>query len=210
MAIGIDIDEVLFPLLAPHCRFLNRKYNIHLEESQFSTYDFWDNPAYLDHGKRVTQKQATDDYYEFIKTPEFKRIEPYSGAVEAVSQLKELDSLIAVTSRQNELKNHTEMQLDYFFPQAFSKIVLGNRYANNSEPEISKIKLCKDNNTWLLLEDQKHYALEVSKFASVLLLDKYWNQGMPWDIPNIYKITGLADAPVIAKALYKKYNLGTK
>jgi len=207
MAIGIDIDEVLFPLLAPHCEFLNKKYNIHLEESQFKTYDFWENLAYLDDGERVSKEQATEDFYEFIATPEFRKIKPYPDAVKAVSELKNLDFLVAITSRQNELKNHTKWQLGYFFPKVFSDVVFGNKYAKNNSPEISKQKLCKDNDVKLLFEDNLHYALEVSKNAQVILFDKPWNQNCPINVSNIYKVKDWLDAPIIAKALYRKYNL---
>jgi len=205
MTIGIDIDEVLFPLVPKICKFLNKKHGISLAEKDFLSYDFWENPAYRINGVQATKQQAIEDFYEFIKNPEFRKIRPYPGAVKAVFELKKIDRLVAITSRQTELQNHTKWQMGYFFPKAFSNISFGNKYSKNSGPSITKRQLCRSNWVYLLLEDNLEYALEVSKDISVILFRKPWNSKFDsGSCNNIHPVENLEQAVEIAKSIYAR------
>lgn len=205
MAIGIDIDEVMFPLVPEICKFLNTKHSINLTEESFLNYDFWENPAYKINGIQATKKQAIEDCYEFTANHKFRKIRPCPGAAKAIFELKRLDNLIAITSRQTELKNHTKWQLGYFFPKAFSDIAFGNHYSKNSGPSITKRQLCRSNWVYLLLEDNLKYALEVSKDISVILFRKPWNSEFDsGSCNNIHPIENLEEAVKIAKNIYSR------
>jgi len=203
MAIGVDIDEVLFPLVPEMCKFLNKKHGLSLTEESFFSYDFWENLDYRINGVQATKQQAIEDFYEFITNHEFRKIRPYPGAAKAIFELKKLDCLIAITSRQDELQNHTKWQLGYFFPRAFADVVFGNHYSKNSGPSISKRQLCKENYVNLLLEDNLNYALEVAKDIPVILFRKSWNRGFnSRDCNNLHPVENLEEAVKIAKEIY--------
>lgn len=207
MPIGIDIDEVLFPLVRHICPFLNRKYGINLEESQFLSYRFEENPNYLINGVQATKHQAVDDFYEFIQTPEFKSIKPFPEAARAVYELKQLDWIIAVTSRQDELdlRDHTKWQLEHFFPKTFQDVVFGNQHAKNLSPSISKQQLCQENYVSLLLEDNLEYASAVSHDIPVILFRKFWNKDVDrMNAPNIHPVSGWDEVFPTAKSVLKK------
>ena len=205
MAIGIDIDEVLFPLVPEICKFLNKKHGISLSEESFISYDFWENPSYKINGVQANKQQAIEDFYEFIINPEFRKIRPYPGAAKAVFELKKLDRLVAITSRQTELQNHTKWQLGYFFPKAFSNIAFGNNYAKNSGPVITKRQLCRSNWVYLHLEDNLKYALEVSRDNLVILFKKPWNSEFDsGSCNNIHPVENLGEAVKIVKSIYSR------
>jgi uncharacterized HAD superfamily protein len=203
MAIGIDLDGVVFPIVPAVCEFLNKKHLLNLKEEDFVNYNFWENLAYQINGVQATEQQAKDDFYEFIKTHEFRKIRPYSGAIKGVYELRKLDWIISVTSRQNELQNHTRWQLGYFAPKAFSDIVFGNHYSNNSSPSISKQQLCRDNNVCLLMEDNLDYALEVSQDIPVILFRKPYNEKFnTLEGSNIRIVPNWEEAVIAAKEIY--------
>lgn len=167
MAIGIDLDEILFPFVPHLCGFLNFKYDLNLSEKDFFSYQFW--KVY-----NVPMQQTITDIDEFCETKAFKRIEPFPFAREGLKQLKELDDLAVVTSRNSFRKKHTENQIEHFFPGLFSKIVFGNAFSNHEE-ETTKRELCSKNNIWLMIEDCFSYALDISKDIPVIVPGKPWN-----------------------------------
>lgn len=202
MAIGIDLDEVVFPLVSKECKFLNKKYGINMSEQDFPSYKFWENSSYRINGVQATKQQTIDDFYEFIQTPEFRKIKPCPGAVKAIIELNKLDSLVAITSRQHELKEHTQWQLGYFFSGAFQDVIFGNHYSKNLSPTKSKRQMCRENNISLLLEDNWDYAYDVSQDFPVILFNKPWNENR--DSARIIRVSGWKKAVAEAKKIYRK------
>lgn len=168
MPIGVDLDEVLAPLIAHHCAFLNRKYGKSLAEADFCSYKFHEIYG-------VTLEQGVDDFYEFAQTPAYAEIEPYSEALAGVSELASLDELHVITSRQYFLQSHTCAWIHKHFKGKFSSIDFGNSFSKEGK-KTSKAELCNRNNIWLLIEDNEKYALEVSRDIPVILFDKPWNR----------------------------------
>lgn len=205
MAIGTDIDEVVFPLVRHECKFLNKKHNINLTEEDFTIYNFWEIPKYKINGVQATREQARDDFLEFSKTSDFRKIQPYGDARKAIFELSEIDFVVGVTSRQHELENHTRWQLGYYFRRAFSDVVFGNHHSSNSRPSVSKRELCKDNYIWLLFEDNLDYAKEVSADIPVILFKRPWNSSfVPTPGSNIHSVDNWEQAVPLAKKLYKR------
>jgi len=191
MVIGVDLDEVVWPLLKHHCLFLNQKYNLNLKESDFYTYKFWDIYG-------VTREKAIEDFYEFTETEFFRSIKPFNDSFEGLKELKKLDELVGVTSRQDYLQEHTRKEIKKYFPNIFSKIIFGNSLSKTGV-NISKRDICDGENVWLLLEDMRTYALEVSKDIPVILFDKYWNKDVEGD--NIIRAYNWEDITNIAREL---------
>lgn len=170
MPIGVDLDEVLAPLVHHHCSFLNTKYGKSLEEKDFLSYRFWEVYG-------CTREQAITDFYEFCETEEFRNIEPYPEAMAGVRELASVDSLHVITSRQDFLRKHTIAWIDKYFPGRFSGIDFGNSF-NKEGTKTRKRELCARNNIWLLIEDNATYAREVAVYIPVILVDRPWNQGV--------------------------------
>lgn len=181
MAIGIDVDDVLFPFVPHFCRFLNWKYGLNLSEKDIHSYQMW--KVY-----HVTMQQNLDDIGEFSETPAFRQITPYEHSIEGVKQLRELDSLLLITSRRIHFRKHTENQINYFFPGLFSSILLGNAFPQSGK-EVKKRELCNENSIWLMLEDCKSYALDISRDIPVIVPAKPWN--LEAHGSNIIRVSGM-------------------
>ncbi|MDP1728657.1 MAG: HAD hydrolase-like protein [archaeon] len=204
MAIGIDLDEVVFPCVEYFCKFLNKKHNINFKYKEVLTYNLSENAPYKIKGIQATKEQSIEDFYEFIETPEFKAIQPYPDAIEAISELRKLDFIVGITSRQNELQEHTRWQLNHFSPNLFSAIYFGNAYSKDkSKPQISKRELCKDHYVSLLLEDNARYALDVSQDIPVILFRRPWNTWLE-RADDIYPVANWQEAVITAQKIYKK------
>ena len=204
MAIGIDVDEVIFPLAEPLCIYLNRKHGINLELNQFKSYNFWENPHYKILGVQATKQQAIDDFHEYSETEEFKSIQPYPLARDWILELRGIDRLVAITSRQNKIQEDTMFNLGHYFPRLFEKARFGNHLSKDGKPEFSKLEMCREEKVRLMIEDNSFYAKQLSQYIPVILIDKPWNQDLPIDAPNIYRVKEGLDASIIAKALLKR------
>ncbi|MGD2072686.1 MAG: hypothetical protein PVG65_04270 [Candidatus Thorarchaeota archaeon] len=181
MAIGVDIDEVLVPMLEYHCQFLNRKHGLNLTKKDFYSYNFWE--VY-----NVTKKQAIEDFLEFAETEECEEMQPFLGALKGVDELKEFRELYVITSRQLGIKDMTDRWLDRHFPGRFSKRFFGNSYNLELGKTHSKLELCKKNNIEVMIEDSPKNASEVASEIPVVLFDKPWNQNVNGEL--IYRVYG--------------------
>jgi len=179
MRIGIDCDEVLFPLVENLCPFLNKKYQLNLNQSSFTTYQFWEH-------YNSTRDKAIDDFLEFTDSSEFSEIAPIRGAVKSIDELKKFGELYLVTSRQHSLRDKTESWIHRYFSGKFSKIIFGNSFSKTGA-KISKRDICHENSINTLLEDLPDYAKEVSLEIPVILFDKPWNQSAEC-LPNILRV----------------------
>ncbi|MEK6886165.1 MAG: hypothetical protein AABX17_04325 [Nanoarchaeota archaeon] len=195
MVIGVDCDEVIFPLLPSHCAFLNDKYALNLDWRKFTSYNFWEH-----YGK--TRGQAVQDFIEFTSTDEFMKVMPIEGSQEGIRELKKLDKLYIITSRTDNLKDKTNNWLEQHFQGIFSGVVFGNIFSNNGRKKISKRQLCSENNISLLLEDHWDYALDVSQDIPVVLFDKPWNQDKKDNSGRIIRVYSWKEAIEEARKFY--------
>lgn len=166
--IGVDLDEVLCPTLSQHCKFLNEKYSLKLKEDDFFSYEFYE--IYI-----VSQQQAINDFLKFTQTPLFNNLRPFPYAREFCFELKKLDDLCLITSRQNSLVNATNNFINTYFLGIFSKIAFGNLYSFNGERK-GKLQLCHENNCSLLIEDDPKHVIQVAKEIPVIMPRKPWNK----------------------------------
>jgi len=196
MKIGIDCDEVIFPLLPNHCKFLNAKYGLNLDWTKFTTYNFWEQYG-------GTRDQAVQDFKDFTFTEEFMRTLPIEGSLEGVRELKKLGELYLITSRTDNLADKTQKWLDMHFEGLFSKLVFGNTFSSGEYKKTSKRQLCRENNIRLLLEDHYDTALDVSQAIPVILFDKPWNHKYAKESKeNITRVKNWEQAVKVAKFIY--------
>jgi len=172
MAIGVDIDEILFPTRSYFGIFLNLKYNKNFsgEELQGQEYGF---EFYKIYG--LTKEQALKNFYEFARTVMFREMQPFPEALLGVIRLKRLRDLHIVSSRQEFLRNITEQQIERHFSGMFSAIHLGNLLSYEGS-STKKQAICMREGIELLVEDSPEQALEVSQAIPVVLFDKPWNR----------------------------------
>lgn len=190
--IGVDIDEILFPLKEPLYEYVGDRFNVKLD---------WRTPNY-DFGIELglPYEERVGLYYDFIKTEEYHKISPIEGAVEGVKALKEMGNLYAITSRQNFIRDHTQKSLDTYFPGMFSGLDMGNHH-NIHDPnnERTKLDMCLEKDIDLFVEDQTKYAVELDSKVPMILYDTPWNQGFEKD--NVYRAMNWTDVVDIAKGI---------
>ena len=192
--IAYDWDEVIAPLLGPHCNFLNKKYDLNLREEQFATYNWWDYyPATID--------QAIKDLDEFCATDEFKAIRPYPDAIKYLPELLEIDEGEIVSSRPEYLRQGMTETINLYFSGKIKNIYLDS-HLRERERGPSKRERCKMTGAGLIIEDVVKNAIDLSKDIPVILVDRPWNQNLDKNIrTNIYRSKNWKETIEIAKKL---------
>jgi len=169
MIIGIDIDEVLAEFLEAYCNFFNEKYGTKFTWENFHSYSFWKVAG-------GTREETTNDVHEFHKTKYFSKINPVEGSIEAINELKNGNTLYAVSSRQDHLLSDTTQWLEKHYPKMFDGIYLTNHLAK-SQPKKTKKEICAILKVDVLIEDQPKFAVECAlENRTVILFDKPWNK----------------------------------
>ena len=117
-------------------------------------------------------------YLEFTDSDYFIKIKPLKGAYRAVSELAKNHDLQVVTSRQESLRKKTIEWINKHFNGIFSDI----HVANHPEWSVAgktrtKIEICREIKTNILIEDGIQYAEEcLEDNIPVILLDYPWNR----------------------------------
>jgi len=180
MLIGVDLDEVLADLITSFVNYHNSKYNTSFQKNDFFSYKLWDV-------LKCSKEDAIQRMYDFFKSPCFNEIQPIKDSKEVLSYLKENHELVIISSRQELVHEDTRGWINYHFPKTFSKIYFsGNFYSQTGDK--TKLQICKELNTDLLIEDALEYALECQEETKVLLFDQPWNQSkkLPDNIHRVY------------------------
>lgn len=137
--ICIDTDDVKADFFGTFLRYYNPRYGTH-----FTRDDFWTRKFHLVLG--CTREEAIRRVDDFQHSPDFKKILPLEGAVEAVDTLFDMGKkLYAVTSRDDILSKDTED----FYNQYFSGKILGimhstNHHTNKSNCGKTKAEICNE------------------------------------------------------------------
>lgn len=168
--IALDIDEVLAGFVSELNSFYNLFYG---KKFKLRDYKFWD----LNMIWGVEREEALNALTSFYKSEYFFKIKPISYSQQALEILSKNNAeFFAVTSRPDYLKEETHYWIEKFFPKKIKKIIHTNQHFLKSS-EISKLKVCKEENADILVEDNLHTALECSQNGlRVFLLNKPWNQ----------------------------------
>jgi uncharacterized HAD superfamily protein len=143
--ICIDIDEVLAAYIVDLLLWHNAKYGTSLRYADVWNYSLskiWD----CDHAeerKRVNEFES-DERMIAIKT--------IPGAVSGIKELAKQHTLIAVTSRQNAMRQVTRQWLQLHFGDSFSDVLFTDNDSFHTA-RFSKSQLCKDAGAALFVDD---------------------------------------------------------
>ena len=192
--IGVDCDEVLFPLKQPLYDFINELKGVNLKWRS-SNYDFG-----IELG--LSYEERVGLYNTFVWANKLEEIKPYPNAFEGMKELKKYFDLVLITSRQNFVREKTEKSLEKYFPKIFSYIEIGNHHnlfeKNNSR---TKLEMCRLRNVDLLIEDQTKYAEELNGEIPMILFDQPWNQG--FKRKNVYRAKDWEEVVKMTKEILK-------
>ena len=170
MTIGVDIDEVLFPLLPAVIEFHNERYGTSFKIEDFHHYRWWDVFG-------ISREEAVREYHDFWREGRAEQIHPIEGAIEAIGILSEKESVVAVSLRQNEYENRTRDVLRKYFGSNISDVYLCNHFSSSGERK-NKADVCADIGVRLLIDDFLEIARDCSDRGIRFLLfgDYEWNQ----------------------------------
>jgi len=172
--IAVDIDDVLFPMVADLIKYVDREHAVKLTPEDFKSYmleDIW--PAGTAEGEIVFE-----NYKQQITT----EVAPVKGATSALGKLSAKYEVIIMTSRDVKVEPITRQWLDRHFPEIFSQIhLLGNR--KDSVTWRTKAEVCQEIGVSYLIDDSlKHLVLASEVGVKGLLFGDFsWNQG---DLPK--------------------------
>jgi len=169
MKIGIDLDGVLAELLSAIIEYHNVTYKTELAQKQFKSHGFWKTWG-------GTRDEAIQKLRDFYQTNYFKNIKPVSGAIKALSNLKQNNDLFVITARPNEIIKDTKKWLNQYYPNFFSGTYFAN-HCPQSGSEIPKSQICDELEIEVMIEDSIENALDCAGLKRrVLLFDRPWNQ----------------------------------
>ena len=97
MKIAVDIDDVLADFVSPFLNYYNSRFKTNFKKDDFSLYTFWNVLG-------ITREQAVAIVNDFYKTPAFRDLPVYEGAVEAIRELKDSNELYVLTSRRSSYR----------------------------------------------------------------------------------------------------------
>lgn len=135
--VGVDIDEVLCPLLPPMMKWKG------FEAANGIDFDSRIYATFLKSSNADSQKMVQ----EFYESEEFVNLEPIHRARAGIAFLKARGHrLYAITDRHPYARLKTEQWLDTHFPYAFDDVVI-------SQHGTSKPSLCEALNIGLMIDD---------------------------------------------------------
>lgn len=169
MKIGIDIDEIIVEFLEGYILHYNKKYNSNVKLEQFHSYNFWEVLP-------LTKEQVISLAEEFFESNYFEEIALVKGSKKALLELIKNNSLYFITSRPSHWQSKTVTFFKKHLPTHKYEIIFSSDFHNAGSN--TKSQICSSLGVNVMIEDNKHYALDCAKQGiSVLLLDKPWNKG---------------------------------
>jgi len=168
MPIAFDCDEVLAMYVDAFVAFHNEVYGTSLTRDSFPVYSI---ARVL--GIPIEEERRRLD--AFHRTPHFERIRPYEDALEAIERLHGKDSLMIITSRQDDIIEPTRAWLDAHFEGKFDAVYF-SRYPGSGD-RLSKEEICLRNNVTSIVEDSLEHAMACAAAGiKAFLVDRPWNQ----------------------------------
>lgn len=156
--VAVDIDEVLGYFVLQLCKFHNEAYNTQLTPEAFTSYQFHEVWG----GTREESDAKMRLFFEskhFLEGDQGDGIPVVDGAVEVLRKHKDKLELHVVTSRQNILKEMTEVWIAQHYSDIFAKLHFGNHHSLEGEIR-SKPDLCRDIDAVMIIDDNVRYALQ--------------------------------------------------
>ncbi|EPQ61079.1 hypothetical protein GLOTRDRAFT_69266 [Gloeophyllum trabeum ATCC 11539] len=182
--IAVDLDDVLCQTNAYIADWHNRNYGSKMSLDDFHYYHYWKNPYW------GTPDETNEKVKKFYEGGEILKAEPVPGALEGVTNLRELGyRLIIVTARMRKLLETSWKWLEEHFPGVFESVICIGQFEEISEDEgheivtkLTKAEVCRSLPATLLIDDSLDNALSpqqphTHKPIPVLLFGTY-----PWNV----------------------------
>jgi uncharacterized HAD superfamily protein len=170
--IAIDVDDVLADFHTTLLNWHNETYGTFLKTEDVKSYFFnqiWGG----------TIEEAIKKVNDFHNSVYSKKIPPIIYSVSSIDILSKENELFVVTSRPSFLEKETEVWLDKFFQNKFSRIFhSSNHYSKAENSGKSKLEICRELNAYALIDDSLDYIKQCTStnIKGILFGDYPWNR----------------------------------
>lgn len=182
--IGVDLDEVLAETV-DYCLFYNKN------KICWKTVNKEDIKKYYIH-HMVEYDISKEEAIEWFRNPMIDdinlEIKPVIWAIDWLKQLKNKWFILKiVTARVWDLFwEYTQKWIEKYYPDLFDDIIYANHFTKEDK---TKSELCKENDIFVMVEDNFDYALELAENGiKTYLLEKPWNKDIFKNHKNIIKV----------------------
>lgn len=166
--VGLDIDDVLLGFQASFIAWHNSHYDTLLRYEDFKSFDYTKVIG-------VAREECYARVMKFYNSPDFDNLLPLRSSPIYVPALANRHTLLAITSRHDDLIPRTHASLDKYFPHCFSGVHFTNHWFGNGRR--TKSEVCKENGVQILVDDHCTFAEEAADNGiRVIMPDRPWNQ----------------------------------
>ena len=169
--LSIDVDEVLADYLRPFLRWHNKQYG-----TNYTIDDIWEWDIY--NVFQISREEETKRLMAFETNLNMAALPPLPGAVDAITALWQRYSLIAVTSRSNQLRDVTLAWLHQWFDKRFSAVLYTDHDMHNP-PKFRKSQLIRPYDALVHVDDSLKHCTECAAagIPAILFGEYKYNQG---------------------------------
>lgn len=171
MKIATDIDGTIGDFVTPFLEFINPKLKRKFQYSDMFSHDLWQVIG----GTPDETEEKLDSFHD---SPDFQKIRPIKGAVEAVSFLAKKYEIASITARPLNYRAKTLNFMKDYFP-TISNVRFSEEYKKSGQfPDRSrKAQFCSEFRPKILFEDHAKTARDCSPYCElVILFNQPWNQ----------------------------------
>lgn len=189
MVLAFDLDDVLADYTAQLCRFHNDRYGTDLAPGDVHSPKYWEVWG-------TTEQEAVDRVAAFVESRYFDRIEPVSGAQDAISDLGADHDLAIITARSRQLADRTRDWLEEHYPGRFDAVHFADKYTEGIRSQEYyartgdhrlKSHYCRTLDVDLLVDDSVENARYCAEHVPVLLFDRPWVPDEA-DLPGVHRV----------------------
>lgn len=181
MKFAFDLDDVLCSLSPKLIEFYNTTFGANIIREQITDYS-------LSKQFKISPEDAIERTFQFYKSDYFHSARPVEGSQKAIDQLSHENELIIITSRPSFLEEKTNIWIENYFPEKFSKILHTNQFSKEGS-NMTKGDYCKKENANVLVDDALENILDsVDSVEMLLLMNAPWNRNgkLPQKVKRVY------------------------
>lgn len=166
LKMGIDIDEIVVEFFRGYLNFFNKKFGSELKFEDVTKFHIW---KVID----ISKEKALEVAQEFYSSKFFDELSFVEGALESVKRLQKDFEIHFITSRPENIRDHTRKFLEKYFGEDFYLHFSGGVWKDN----FSKGEICESFGIDLFIEDNFEYALDCAKRGvKTFVFRKPWNK----------------------------------
>lgn len=176
--IAVDIDDVLADSMTAVMLTVNKQLGVNLQPHHYAVPgDYWH------YYESVWAANELSVSFDDLDEAALKNAHlPHRGASRALSKLAKENSLIVITSRNEDWRELTEQWLDRYFPGLIDDIV----FAGNREHTVKRTKgeVCAELGAKWLIDDNPEHCEDAAKHGvRPILFGVYgWQHTVPSDV----------------------------